>query len=126
MDYFQQGDVILEPVGLRGLSFPVGLKNIKTESRGFILAEGEVTGHAHALEDIEGVEVVESPQKILVRRNGKEESEDIRYFIRITNKKGAQLRHEEHHTHTIPPGDYIVRGIREYDHFTKEARRVID
>ncbi len=25
-----------------------------------------------------------------------------------------------------PPGDYVVRGVREYDHFAEEARRVID
>lgn len=126
IEWFQQGDVIIEPLSLRGLKFPINGKVIETESRGFILARGEVTGHAHALEEMDGVEVIEAPQKILVLRNGKQEEEEVRYFVRVTNKKGATLRHEEHAAHVIPPGDYVVRGIREYDHFTEEARRVID
>lgn len=125
-DWIQQGDVIIEPLSLRGLSFPGGEGSKKKDARGFILAEGESTGHAHALEDIEGVEVVEAPQKIIVKRNGREEEEEVRYFIRITNAKGAHLRHEEHRAHILPPGEYIVRGVREYDHFSEEARRVID
>lgn len=124
--YYQQGDVILEPLTMRGLQFPTDSKAVKAASRGFILAEGEVTGHAHALEAIEGVEVVEAPQRIMVKRDGREEAEEVRYFVRIKNKKGATLRHEEHNAHTIPPGDYVVRGVREYDHFAEEARRVID
>lgn len=122
----QQGDVIIEPISLRGIKMPKGKKMTQKDSRGYLLALGEVTGHAHALEEIEGVEVIEAPQKILVLRNGREEQEEVRYFIRITNKNGAVLRHEEHNAQTIPPGEYVVRGVREYDHFAEEARRVID
>lgn len=125
--WFQQGDVIIEPLSARGLQFPTdGKPMTQKDGRGYLLALGEVTGHAHALEAIEGVEVVEAPQKVLVMRNGREEQEEVRYFVRVTAKKGATLRHEEHHAHVLPPGDYVVRGVREYDHFTEEARQVID
>lgn len=122
----QQGDVIIELLSDRGLKFPDAPATKQKDGRGFLLALGEVTGHAHALEEIEGVEVVECPQKVLVTRGGKEELEDVRFFVRVTNPNGARLRHEEHGTHVLPPGEYLVRGVREYDHFAEEARRVID
>lgn len=125
-DWNQQGDVIVEPLAVRGLKFPTNAKAVNPADRGFILAEGEVTGHAHALEAIDGVEVVEAPTKIKVLRGGKEEEEEVRYFVRVTNPKGARLSHEEHAAHVLMPGEYVVRGIREYDHFAEESRRVID
>jgi hypothetical protein len=126
-DWYQQGDVIIEPLSARGMEFPAqGKPMTQKDGRGYLLALGEVTGHAHALSEMDGVEVVEATQKILVLRDGREEEEEVRYFIRITNKKGGTLRHEEHATQTLPPGDYVVRGVREYDHFAEEARRVID
>lgn len=130
-EWYQQGDVIIEPLSVRGLKFPDQGKTMeRKDSRGYLLALGEVTGHAHALNmgmgpDLEGLEVVEAPQKVLVLRDGTEEQEEVRYFIRVKSS-GAQLRHEEHGVITLPPGEYLVRGVREYDHFAEEARRVID
>lgn len=123
----QQGDVIIEPLSVRGLAFPTdGKPMTQKDARGYLLALGEVTGHAHALENIEGVEVIEAPRKILVTRDGREEQEDVRFFVRVTNPKGAKLSHEEHNAHVLLPGEYVVRGVREYDHFAEEARNVID
>lgn len=122
--WYQQGDVIIQPLShIKGLEFPLTGKTAKKDQRGYILAEGEVTGHAHALEDIPGVEVIEAPARI-TREDGV--VEEVRYFIRVSGKTKPTLKHEEHNTHTIPPGEYIVRGVREYDHFAEEARRVID
>jgi hypothetical protein len=122
-EYYQQGDVIIEPLENYGLDFPTDGKVVKAEHRGFILARGEVTGHAHALEDIEGVEVIERPLKIKLKTGVEEE---VKYFIRIKGNQLPKLKHEEHNLHVISLGEYIVRGIREYDHFTEEARRVQD
>ena len=102
--YYQQGDVIIEPC-----KFPSDGKEVNPENRGFILARGEATGHAHALENVEGVEVVEK---------------DGGFYIRLGNP--ATLRHEEHRPITIPMGEYRIRKVREYDHFSEEARAVKD
>lgn len=126
-EWYQQGDVIIEPLSVRGLKFPDQGKTMEQkDSRGYLLALGEVTGHAHALEIAEGIEVIEAPQKVLILRDGTEEQEEVRYFIRVKGKTGARVSHEEHGVVTLPPGEYIVRGIREYDHFAEESRRVID
>lgn len=39
---------------------------------------------------------------------------------------GTVVVHEEHYPVEVPPGDYQVGRVREYDHFAEEARRVID
>lgn len=48
----------------------------------------------------------------------------IRY-LKVTEKP-IDLDHEEHRTVTIPPGEYEIRIVREFDHFKEEARQVID
>lgn len=103
-EWYQQGDVIIEPAN----ELPDG-QAVPAKEHGFVLAEGEVTGHAHRIEDIAGVQFVEK---------------DGMFYIQ--NKKSVTVRHEEHKPITLPPGTWRVRGVREYDHFTEEARRVID
>jgi hypothetical protein len=39
---------------------------------------------------------------------------------------GTTVVHEEHRVLEIPPGDYLIGIVREYDHFAEEARHVID
>lgn len=73
-----------------------------------ILAEGEVTGHAHVLEV--GVEVFETEQK-------------TRQFKLDVD---TNLSHEEHKTITLPPGEFESDRVLEYDPFQEEARKVQD
>lgn len=101
----QQGDVNLEMVS----AIPDGAKKIAPKERGYILAEGEVTGHAHRLEDVEGIEMFEK---------------DGALYIHVS--KSVQLKHEEHNPITLEPGIWKSWGVREYDHFAEEARRVQD
>ena len=103
-EFYQQGDVILEAVGEMPLGNPVA-----TEQGHFILARGEATGHAHRIESIAGVEFIEK---------------DGMFYIH--NAKPVMVRHEEHKPIIIPAGIWRVRGVREYDHFAEEARRVAD
>jgi hypothetical protein len=73
-----------------------------------VLAEGELTGHSHRIED---------PQAAEVWEHG-----GVRY-LRIT-AESARLIHQEHAPITLPRGTYRVWQQREY---TPEAiRRVID
>lgn len=73
-----------------------------------VLAEGEVTGHAHVLQG--NVNVYEL-------NNG------LREF---SLKEETTLKHEEHNPIDIPEGDWVCDKVLEYDHFTEEARKVID
>lgn len=101
--YYQQGDVILETV-----------KNVignecKPTEKGYVLAEGEVTGHSHRITEKDKVQLFEQ--------------EGTLYLKVLEN---APLIHEEHKTIIIPQGDYIVKRVNEYDHFLEESRKVQD
>jgi hypothetical protein len=100
----QQGDVLIESCE----SMPGG-KIVEPTERGFVLAEGEATGHFHAIADVEGMEC---------------EEKDGMFFIKLDREK--TVTHEEHNPVTVPPGIYRVRKVREYDHFAEEARNVAD
>ena len=100
----QQGDVLIVSVE----EMPDG-KSVQPEDGNYILAKGEVTGHAHRIENIAGVEFVEK---------------DGMFYIR--NKKPITVTHEEHKPVTIPSGIWKVGIVREYDHFTEEVKNIAD
>lgn len=102
MSYMQHGDVLV--IAIEGL--PVGAKPVVTR----VLAEGEVTGHAHRLLDSAEVEVYEHEGTL---------------FLRV-GPSGAGLTHEEHGLGVIPEGTYQVGHVQEYSHFDEEARAVRD
>ncbi len=97
---YRQGDVLVQKVR----SIPANAKPVKLDNGRVILAYGEVTGHAHAIAEVEHVSMVEVD-------NG------IRY---LDVQMEAFLRHEEHATVKLPPGKYRVIRQREY---TPEAIR---
>lgn len=101
MKVYQHGDVVL----VETTKLPAGLTPIKTN----VLQEGEMTGHAHRLYG-DGFTVFE----------------DVKKNKYLTLVEPVSLRHEEHHEIVMPPGDWEVRIVREYDHFKEEARRVAD
>ena len=107
---FRQGDVLL-------LAVEALPEQAEPEPRGgrIVLAEGEVTGHAHAIEERDA-------------RSYTHEGE--RYLL---TKSRAQLIHEEHAPIDVPPGVYRVIIQREYepdpirsDTPSQQWRRVVD
>ena len=96
----QQGDVLL-----RRVLIP---KSAKQKDGRAIVAYGEVTGHCHEVIG-DGIEVFEE--------NG---------TLYVSAPKGGTIQHEEHKPITLPPGDYQIGIVREFDHFAEEARRVRD
>lgn len=100
----RQGDVLLRPV----TEMPAGAKPVRRVGGRVILAEGEVTGHHHAIRDA-GVALLEQGE---------------RRFLRVP-ETGAQLKHEEHSKLDVAPGLYEVVIQREYDD-AEEWRRVAD
>lgn len=73
-------------------------------SKSKILAEGELTGHAHRT----------IAEDSFVENNV------------LAAPKGTTVKHEEHNPIKLPPGEYDISIVREYDHFAEEARQVID
>lgn len=95
MKLYRQGDVLVQQVE----KIPDGLQAVPRDKGRVILAYGEVTGHAHAVEG--DVEFLAADLKELEER-----------FLHV--EREAQVVHEEHDTVTLPPGDYRVVRQREY------------
>ena len=82
---------------------------IKKRGSGVVLAEGEVTGHAHVA-------------------YGAEASIDERGVLTLTvGDSPTKVVHEEHNPVVIEtPGDYSIGIVQEYDPIEREARPVYD
>jgi len=95
---YRHGDVVLTTDAV----IPVGAKEIKPRAVagkvGHILAEGEVTGHAHRIDPECEVTMYEKDGKTY-----------------LSVKEEAPLTHEEHHTIDLPAGDYSWQIQREYE-----------
>lgn len=105
MKGYQQGDCILVSVS----SIPTDSKKINPSARGFILAEGEHTGHAHVIEATPDVEMYEK---------------DGTLYLKVVTK--STVTHEEHGPQVVAPGTYEIRRVVEYDPFEDEIRKVAD
>ena len=93
MEKYRHGDVVIEKVDF----VPTG-KPIPKADGCVILAEGEVTGHAHRIDS-----------KFAKLYPG---ATDAVRFLVLT--KSANLTHEEHKTILLPPGTYCVTVKRQY------------
>ena len=108
----QQGDVLFQP---RITALPPGCV-VKPDG---VIALGEVTGHAHRLEEATDGLLYEAP--------------DGRLYL-AAGPRGATVIHEEHGPVMRPEGIWPIgrwddpksRSVQEYDHFAEEARQVRD
>jgi len=92
---YRQGDVLIVAVD----SVPTSATALPRTKRGVVLAEGEVTGHAH---------------RIPSRHASLYRSETDARYLRVMGPAPVALRHEEHRTVEIPPGNYRVTIHTEY------------
>lgn len=109
----RQGDILFVKAGTRrfdgsptAASIPASLVPADRDSRGrLVLAEGETTGHAHAILDPEVELFVQADLDDLADR-----------WLRIEKEHEATVVHEEHGAFSIhgSEGDTIVRRKREY------------
>lgn len=97
MTYSQQGDCLLFSEAI-----PTKLKTVK----GDLLHKGQQ--HHHRL----------SGGKFKILTDG------TNRFIQVD--KATKLVHEEHNPISLAKGQYRLGLVQEYDHFTEEARAVID
>ena len=110
----QQGDVILLKVSEAEFNKDSNQLSHRTNAHKTraILAEGEATGHYHAvyMEDM-----LDNAGITLCQNRG----------IVVTGDS-VELKHEEHDTITLEPGFYLQRIVKEYDHISGITRRVAD
>lgn len=105
----RQGDVLLVPVE----AIPEAATPVKATARGLVLAEGEVTGHAHVM----APDVVSMWDAAGQRYVRVEAATDLRHTL----PSGGQA---DHNPITVEPGEYEVRIQREYH--PEELRQVVD
>lgn len=103
INQYRQGDVLVTPVP----SIPKTAIPIKTKNR-IILAEGEATGHHHAIDYAPAnMEVFTDRDQIYLKVNAP-----------------VVLTHQEHASATIDPGNYLV--VRQVEAWMDEVRQVRD
>lgn len=103
MIHYQHGDLLLSTV--EGL--PAGCTVIH-DGPGAVLAEGELTGHAHRVKQ----------SGTLLR------AIDGTVYLKLDAP--ADLTHEEHKTIHLVPAIYEVKRVQEYDYLAMQARTVAD
>lgn len=108
---YRQGDVLVVAIA----SLPKDAAPEKVAGGRVVLAYGEVTGHAHAI-DAREVQSFNTKEPVRVH------DWNCERFLRVATT--ARLVHEEHATIELPPGDYAVIQQREYS--PEEIRRVAD
>lgn len=110
MKMYRQGDVLVVHID----SIPEGAQLEESKDR-IVLAHGEVTGHAHVIDAHEA-------QSFRTKAPVKVYDFQAERFLRV--QVNALLKHEEHDTIRLPPGDYAVMRQREY--LPDEIRQVAD
>ena len=100
---YQQGDLLIKSIQ----NIPTGATKKEKTEKGYILAEGEHTGHTHRI--LAGVLMYCIGAKLF-----------------LENQKEVTILHEEHNEVTLPPGMWEIDQVREYDHFEEEARVILD
>lgn len=101
-EMYRQGDVLL----VKTDELPGGAEELPLSDR-IVLAYGEVTGHAHAVAQMEA--------KMYAQGN-------VRYLV--VGENGTNLVHEEHSTIALSPGIYRIVHQREY--VPNSSRLVLD
>lgn len=119
---YRQGDVLLISTDRE----PSKLKKQPREAGRVVLAHGEVTGHAHAIDSRfcslyveDGTRSAPDMMTAISRLGGALIADRL-----LTCSKPVELKHEEHSTIKLPAGSYTVRIQREYH--PEELRNVAD
>lgn len=104
MNIFRQGDVKIKLIKKADIS------QLK-EKPDLVLAEGEMTGHAHR--------IVSGQVKLYW-------NQEVGGSMILDVETPAELFHEEHESIKLPPGKYEISKQVEWDWFSKMSRTVAD
>ena len=126
---YQQGDVVMFQVdnetfdkyaNARGSDNSV---DYNTQSHNNpVLAFGEATGHLH---QIHMKDMLDAAEVTLHMGWHREAGRDVPEAFEV-REETVTLTHEEHNPLDVPPGKYVVRIVREFDHMTGRSRYVAD
>jgi hypothetical protein len=124
---YQQGDVVMLKVDDDCFKDNVRNGKERVEYHGnqpthAILAFGEVTGHKHQVNMKDMAK--EAGVTLHMGYNG-EAGVDVPDGF-IVHNENVILTHEEHNPIELPPGKYIVKIVREFDHIAGRSRYVAD
>ena len=126
---YHQGDVVMFQVDdetFKKYSTARGSENVidyNTQSHNNpILAFGEVTGHLH---QIHMKDMLEEAEVTLHMGYYREAGKDVPEAFEV-REEPVTLTHEEHNPLVVPPGKYVVRIVREFDHIAGRSRYVAD
>ena len=130
---YQQGDVVMyklndedfktfsnENKGSRN-SYPIVNYAGQTNTKA-VFAFGEVTGHTHR---VEMSDMLKDAGVSLHMDYNREAGVDIPNAF-VVHNESVEVQHEEHDTVTLPPGNYVVKIVREFNHITRRAQYVAD
>ena len=127
----QQGDVVMYKLSdedfkeysneEKGSSYSINNYLGQTNTKA-VLAFGEVTGHTHR---VEMSEMLEDAGVVLHKDYNRKAGVDVPNAFQVLNEP-VELQHEEHDTITLPPGIYVVKIVREFNHITRRAQYVAD
>lgn len=110
-----QGDVIFVKID----SIPAGAKKVTPQRKsGYVLAEGEATGHAHVLTAEPGVELFERDGMLFIK------NPDVAATVKHVEVDDSPTK--EHKPVEIHKGTWEIRPGKEYDHFKEEANQIRD
>jgi hypothetical protein len=94
----RQGDLLLVPVDW----VPEQARLVR--SGRLVLAEGEMTGHAHVVDD----------ERASLHSVDRAATRSATWFLRVEEGEPVLLVHQEHDALSVLPGVYEVRRQREY------------
>ena len=124
---YQQGDVVMLKVDDDYFKDNVGKSeesvSYNTQSHNNpILAFGEATGHIH---QIRMKDMLEKAEVTLHMPRFRKAGTDTPQGFEV-REETVTLTHEEHDPIDVPPGKYLVRIVREFDHIAGRSRYVAD
>ena len=128
---YQQGDVVMFQVDDESFKENVDQYNTGSElvvhyntqsHNNPILAFGEATGHIH---QIRMKDMLDKAEVTLHMPRFRTAGEDTPEGFEV-REETVTLTHEEHDPIDIPPGKYLVRIVREFDHIAGRSRYVAD
>lgn len=103
-DQRAQGDVLMQRIK----ELPEGCKEVKRRQGRIVLQEGEATGHAHRIVDVDAM---------FYEKDGK---------FYLVAKQAVTVEHEEHHSQVLEPGIWEIGRIREKDWLSGMVAPVVD
>ena len=129
---YQQGDVVMYKLNdedfktfsnenKAGESYPIVNYTGQTDTKA-VFAFGEVTGHTHR---VEMSDMLKNAGVSLHMDYNRKAGVDVPNAFEVHNES-VELQHEEHDTITLPPGNYVVKIVREFNHITRRAQYVAD